>query len=121
MPSDGDGNGNSAEGERETKYEQSSEEALAALIAAVGDGQHTLAAKLVDLVRDVTHLGVETSMTATKRVADLLLAAIAAQTQEIAELKRRMTRLEKTAVQLIARGRNGRRKAAGGEDEGSGP
>ena len=48
-----DGNGNSAEGERETKYEQSSEEALAALIAAVGDGQRTLAAKLVDLVRDV--------------------------------------------------------------------
>jgi hypothetical protein len=115
---DGDGgNGNSADGERGIKYEQSSEEALAALIAAVGDGQHTHAAKLVGLVRDVTHLGVETSMTATKRVADLLLAAIGAQTEEIATLKTRVARLEKTAIALIQRQRVKPRESDGGEDE----
>jgi hypothetical protein len=111
-----DGNGNSTDGEREIKYEQSSEEALAALIAAVGDGQHTHTAKLIDLMRDVTHLGVEASMTATKRVADHLLAAIAAQAQDIAEIKKRTTRLEKTIVELIARGRT-RRKAREDDDE----
>jgi hypothetical protein len=84
--------------------------ALAALVANINDKTDATAGLLVDTLRETSTLTARTSLEGTKKVADMLLAIINAQGLQIAELKRRTVRLERTAVALIARGRSGRRK-----------
>ena len=82
-------------------------EALAALSTSLSSD---IAHKFLDLIRQTSTMSVETALSADKQVALLLGGYIDAQGKEIAELKRRMARSERIAVELIARGREARRK-----------
>ena len=64
----------------------------------------------MDLVRETSTLSVTTALDADKKVASLLGGFIEGQAKEIKTLRAKVTRLERISVELIARGRDGRRK-----------
>lgn len=84
-------------------HKPADDKALAALVALSASLNSDVAHKLLDLVRETSTMSVKTSLEADAKVASLLGGLIGAQAA-------RIKRLEKIAVALIAREREGRRK-----------